>query len=86
MVNISISKNKSKIYRSIIFFSSFIVIFLSFQKDRKFGFDFQKGKPWQHENLIAPFDFPIHKLENEIQKEIDSIENNQKYFYYKLIQ
>ncbi|MEA3452646.1 MAG: HDIG domain-containing protein [Bacteroidota bacterium] len=78
MVNKLLLKNRNKIYRSIIFFSSFIIIFFSFQKERKFGFDLHKGKPWQHENLIAPFDFSIHKLEKEIQIEKDSIENNQK--------
>ncbi len=78
MVTELISKNRNKIYRFIIFFTSFLFIFLSFQKDRKFGFEFQKGKPWQHEDLIAPFDFPVYKLDNEIQKETDSLNNNLK--------
>ena len=27
----------------------------------KFGYEYQLSKPWQHETLYAPFDFPIYK-------------------------
>ena len=40
-----------------------------FPKSGKFKYNFEKGKPWQSENLYAPFDFAIKKTENEISKE-----------------
>ena len=65
-------------YRWIIVLFSFILIFLTFQKERKFRFEIQKNIPWQHDNLLAPFDFPVYKLDDELQREKDSINQNIK--------
>jgi hypothetical protein len=83
-----ITKNKKKFHKYLIFISAFLLIFLTFQKERKFRFEFQKGTPWEHDDLFAPFDFPVYKLDNEIQKEIDSIYNNKKisFIYDKQIE
>ncbi len=58
---------------------AFIVFFLP--KGGKFKYEFQKGKPWQFENLYAPFDFSIKKTVSEIEKEKQSIENAQLPYY-----
>ena len=50
-------------------------------KGGKFKYEFQKGKPWQFENLYAPFDFSIQKTDAEIAKEKQIIENNQLPYY-----
>ncbi len=42
-------------------------------KETRYKFEYQKGKPWLHETLISPFDFPIHKNEKELKHEKDSI-------------
>ncbi|NQU87789.1 MAG: hypothetical protein HQ541_18725, partial [Mariniphaga sp.] len=34
-----------------------------------FKFEYQKGSPWRHENLIASFDFAIQKTDVEIENE-----------------
>ena len=44
-----------------------------FPLQHKLGYYFQKNKPWQYENLIAPFDFPIYKTEDQIKAEKDSL-------------
>ena len=31
-------------------------------------YDFGQGKPWQYDNLYAPFDFAVQKTEEEIVK------------------
>ena len=50
----------------------------------KFRYEFLKSKPWQHNEYIAPFDFPIYKTENEINTEKDSLLKNFKpYFRYE---
>ena len=36
-------------------------------KEGKFKYEYQKGKPWMHEDLIAPFDFAINKPLEEIE-------------------
>jgi len=50
-------------------------------KGGKFKYEITKGKPWQYENLYAPFDFAILKNEDEIIKEKDKIINNNIPYY-----
>jgi len=52
-----------------------------FPKSGKFKYNFDKGKPWQSENLYAPFDFAIKKSAEELESEKLSIsQNNPVYF------
>jgi putative nucleotidyltransferase with HDIG domain len=44
-----------------------------FPKEAVFRYEFQKGKPWRHETLIAPFDFPILKSKDALESEKDSL-------------
>ncbi|MDP2525141.1 HD family phosphohydrolase [Maribacter dokdonensis] len=74
-------KQQSLIFKYILYVVAvaFIVFFLP--KGGKFKYEFQKGKPWQFENLYAPFDFSIQKTDAEIAKEKQIIENNQLPYY-----
>lgn len=72
-----------KFARWIIFILSFLLIFLTFTRERKFRYEIQKGTPWQHDDLFAPFNFPIAKLDKEIKSQTDSINQNYKlHFVY----
>lgn len=42
-------------------------------KGRTFKYEFDKGKPWMHQDLIAPFDFAIEKTTEEIKVEKNKI-------------
>ncbi|NER11880.1 HDIG domain-containing protein [Leptobacterium flavescens] len=76
-------KNQSLIYKGFLFLAASILIVYLFPKGGKFKYEFQKGKPWQYENLYAPFDFPIYKSEAELKEERTAIERNQiKYFSF----
>lgn len=57
---------------SMFLLSALIVIYL-FPREGKFRYEFQKGKPWLEETLIAPFSFPIYKPDAEIEAERDSV-------------
>ena len=74
-------KQQSLIFKYILYVVAvaFIVFFLP--KGGKFKYEFQKGKPWQFENLYAPFDFSIQKTDTEIAKEKQVIESNQLPYY-----
>ena len=54
-----------------------------FPKQGKFKYEFQslKGKPWYHDDLIAPFDFAIKKSKDELGKERAEQINNAKYYF-----
>jgi putative nucleotidyltransferase with HDIG domain len=54
----------------IIYFLLALLILVSlFPREGKFKYEFQRGKPWQQEDLIAPFDFAIRKTPQELARE-----------------
>lgn len=46
-----------------------------------FKFFYRNGKPWQHEFLSAPFDFPIYKDDAALRKERDSVSRSSANYY-----
>ncbi len=71
------------IYLSVLFLAASAIAVLSFPLQGKFKYEYKKGTPWQHETLIAPFNFPIYKTEVEIKTERDSVlKNFVPYFQY----
>ena len=52
-----------------------------FPKSGTFRYSFEKGKPWQSENLYAPFDFAIKKSAEEIVTEKEQISNQSPIFF-----
>jgi len=76
-------KNHSLIYKVLLFvLGTFLIVYL-FPKSGKFKYNFEKGKPWQSENLYAPFAFAIKKTEKEIATEKKSINDNST-LYFKI--
>lgn len=69
------------ISRGLLFVLSIIILVLIFPKEGKFKYEFRKGKPWMHENLIAPFDFAILKSPQEIEAEKQEVLKDQKYYF-----
>lgn len=62
---------------------SLLVILAFFPKEAKFQYEFQKGMPWLHKDLIAPFDFAIYKTEEQLENESrDLKEKNIPYFSF----
>ncbi len=76
-------QNHSLIYKIILYVLSVVLIVFMLPKGGKFKYDYPKGKPWQYETYLAPFDFAIQKSKEEIAEEIKNIEQNSKiYFSY----
>jgi len=74
-------KNQSRIFKYILYLISLCCIVFFFPKGGKFKYEFQKGKPWQYDNLYAPFDFSIKKTDAEILEERKSIEDRLLPYY-----
>jgi putative nucleotidyltransferase with HDIG domain len=68
-----IRKNNKTIWLNLIFLLGIAVIVYLFPREGKFKYEFQKGSPWMHEVLLAPFDFPIYKTEARLQAEKDTL-------------
>lgn len=61
--------NYTAFFRIVLFLSATLVLLMSFPREGKFKYEFQKSKPWLNEDLIAPFDFAIRKTESELKVE-----------------
>ncbi|MBN8696770.1 MAG: HDIG domain-containing protein [Bacteroidetes bacterium] len=75
-----------EIYKGILFMIAIGIIVAIFPKQGKFKYEFQnlKGKPWHHEDLIAPFDFAIKKTKQELALEkLETIKQAKLYFKEK---
>jgi putative nucleotidyltransferase with HDIG domain len=65
-----------KFYYALYLILTFGVIYLLLPKQGTFKYEFQKGRPWAHQTLIAPFDFPVLKPKEVLQAEKDSLMKN----------
>jgi hypothetical protein len=54
-----------------------------FPREGKFKYEFQRGRPWQHDDFIAPFDFAILKHQAELQRERKTA-LAEAYFFFRL--
>jgi len=68
-------RNHSLIYKVLLFVGTTFLIVYLFPKSGKFKYSFEKGKPWQSEDLLAPFDFAIRKSNEALEKEKKEIED-----------
>ena len=74
-------KNHALVYKILLFLVTTLFIVYLFPKTGKFRYSFEKGKPWQSENLYAPFNFAIQKTQDEINEEQLEIENNAPVYF-----
>lgn len=73
------------LYKGFLFFASLAVIIYLFPREFRFRYDLSDlaGKPWTHDNLIAPFNFAVQKSEAEIDAEKEQLTKNfLPYFRY----
>lgn len=55
---------------TLVLVVSLLVYFLP--RETKFGYEYEQGRPWRYNSLIATYDFPIYKTQEEVQSERDS--------------
>ncbi|GER59360.1 HD family phosphohydrolase [Patiriisocius marinus] len=77
----TLSRNQSLIYKVFLFIASTFLIIYLFPKGGQFKYNFQKGKPWQYENLYAPFGFTIKKDAETLAAEEQKIRANTVPFF-----
>lgn len=59
-----------------------ILIITSFlPRQIRFKYDYKMGQPWTHEDLRAPFDFPVYKLQGELDEERKEIQSRTPLVY-----
>ena len=76
-----ITQNYSTIQKGVLFLISLVVLVSFFPKEAKFKYEYTRGRPWLHQDLIAPFDLGILKPADEIEKEKQEIIQNKEMFF-----
>ncbi len=61
------------IYLTSLFIITAIVLYFALPQEGRFRYEFQKGRPWMHATLIAPYNFAIMKSDRTINEERDSL-------------
>ena len=57
------------IVKIMLFLAALCLIIWLMPRNAKFKYDYQKMRPWQHESLYAPFNFPIYKTAEQLKIE-----------------
>jgi putative nucleotidyltransferase with HDIG domain len=67
----------------LIYVIGTVLVYFLFPREGKFRYEYSKNEPWMHETLVAPFDFPIYKPDQQVQQERDSLERNAKLYFFQ---
>jgi putative nucleotidyltransferase with HDIG domain len=67
--------------RYALLLASILLVTFIIPKQAKFKYEFEQGKPWMNEDLVAPFSFAIQKTPAQLQREEEEIRANFKPFY-----
>jgi len=71
------------IYLTSLFIITAIILYFALPQEGRFPYEFQKGRPWMHSALIAPYNFAIMKSDATINEERDSLlKSLTPYFLY----
>ena len=76
-----LSRHQSNAYKLLLMVTSIVLVIYMLPKGGQFKYQFQKGKPWQYENLYAPFNFTIKKDNKALEQEQDAIKRNAVPFF-----
>ncbi len=58
-----------RIHIVLSLFAVALVLVLLMPRTAKFNFEYKKGSPWKYETLVAQFDFPVLKTEEQLSAE-----------------
>jgi putative nucleotidyltransferase with HDIG domain len=68
-----IASNKRIIIVSLLFFIASLITVFILPREGKFMYEYQRGSIWRHDDLYAPFSFPVYKTNDELTRERDSV-------------
>ena len=69
------------IMKVLMFLLTLFFIVALMPRNVKFKYEYQKMRPWPHETLYAPFNFPIYKSDETVRKEKDEALKNVEPFF-----
>jgi len=69
-------KKLQNIFKILLALVVVLIIVELYPRESTFNYQFEEGKPWSYELLTAPFDFPIYKSDEQVEKEKKEILKN----------
>lgn len=70
-----------ELFKFFVFAACIVGLTMLMPHESKFQYQFELGKPWQYDLLMATFDFPIYKSADELRDERNAIiESQHPYF------
>lgn len=66
----------------VFFIIAILIIGYFFPREGKYKYSYTENKPWQYGLLTAPFNFHIHKSDEQIKTEKDSILQSYQPYYF----
>ncbi|MCK9411980.1 MAG: HDIG domain-containing protein [Prolixibacteraceae bacterium] len=66
-------KQGHRIYLAALFLVTTIALYFALPQEARFRYEYQKGRPWMHTTLFAPYNFAVLKSDSEINHEKDSL-------------
>lgn len=76
----NIRNNHESVQRILLFVLAGVLIVFLLPKEGKFKYEYLKGRPWSHEDLVAPFDFAIQKPKADIDREVQEVRDHSKIY------
>ena len=70
-----------ELMKVVVFIIAIFVILWMSPKESIFKYEFQIGSPWKHNDLLAPFDFPILKTQKQLETEKEKLLKNFEPFF-----
>ena len=70
-----------KVYLPLVLMLVFFVFMLP--RSPRFSYEYKKGEHWMYETLVAEFDFPILKTDEQLQAEKDSVKASKVPYFDK---
>jgi len=74
---------RHQLYSLIGFVVAALFIIWMMPRETGFKYEYQEGRPWLHENLKAPFDFPVLKTKEELQEDKQEVIRKRKLYFRK---
>ncbi|MDD3742172.1 MAG: HDIG domain-containing protein [Lentimicrobiaceae bacterium] len=67
--------------KGLLFAGVIVLLIAIFPREGRFRYEYQRGKVWQHDDLIAPMDFGILKTQEELnQEKTMALKDSRPYF------
>ncbi len=79
-----LQKQYANIYKGFLVILSIVLLVQLFPRQPGFEYEYQRARPWMHEDLIAPFTFAVLKTDQEFDREREQLKEEFVPFFARL--